>query len=232
MENASKALLIAGGVLIALLVVSLAVLAFNQMSNYQRSQSDLDKVEQLADFNEQFTQYVRDDLNGIDLVTLANKVVDYNQKTSGPGEIDYNQKITLIINMNDYSKRFTEGDVFGKEKTYEVKNKNSYFFKTIKTYTGLETEYGLKTISSLSSNINSLKEYYTGDKSSTSARSIKDVTGKNIPKLEEKLKNGNFDEIEKYHEYSEFKTAEFKGDNPEFKNGQISKLTFGYIGNK
>ena len=85
MENESKALLMAGGVLIALLVISLVVLAFTQMSDYQKSQSDLVKTGQLAEFNEQFVQYVRDDINGIDLVTLANKVVSFNQKESGPG---------------------------------------------------------------------------------------------------------------------------------------------------
>ena len=126
MDNASKALLMAGGVLIALLVITLAVFVFNQMSDYQKSQSDLVEVEQLADFNEQFTQYVRNDLNGIDLVTLANKVVNFNQKDSGAGEINYDQNITLIINMENYQQKYV-GNLFDKS-TYTVENKNSDFF--------------------------------------------------------------------------------------------------------
>ena len=49
--------------------------------------------------------------------------------------------------------------------------------------------------------------------------------------LENKLKNKDFSDIERYSEYSEFKTAEFEGLQPEYINGQISKLTFKYIGN-
>ena len=61
MENASKALLIAGGVLLAIMVASLLILTFTKISDYQSSAQTLQKDSQLAQFNEQFTQYVRDD---------------------------------------------------------------------------------------------------------------------------------------------------------------------------
>ena len=177
MENASKALLMAGGILIALLVISLAVLAFNQMSAYQKSQSDVVKTEQLSEFNEQFVQYVRDDLNGIDLVTLANKVVNFNQKGTGAGEIDYNQKITLIINMQNYQQKYV-GDLFNKT-TYTITDKTSSFFTIISNYTELEQKYTLKTITALSSNIESLKSYYiNGD--TINGKSVSEVTGKKV----------------------------------------------------
>ena len=234
MENASNALLMAGGILIALLIISLAILAFNQMSDYKKSQSDAVKTEQLAEFNEQFVQYTRDDVTGIDLLTLANKIVDFNQKGSGAGEIDYNQKITLTIDMNNYQKKYS-GKLFSKT-TYTIKNKNDTFFSIIKQYTELEKTYTLKTVSALSSNIESLKTYYIdGDKEN--GRSVSDVTGVKVKPgtelatLENKLKNKNFDDIDKYSEYTEFKSAEFKGLEPEYTTGQISKLTFKYIGN-
>lgn len=234
MENASKALLMAGGVLIALLVISLVVLAFTQMSDYQKSQSDLVKTGQLAEFNEQFVQYVRDDINGIDLVTLANKVVSFNQKESGPGEINYEQKITLEIDMNEYQKKYS-GKLFNKT-TYKIEDKNDTFFTIINQYTDLEKTYTLKTIVALSSNIESLKKYYIeGDQQN--GKSVSDVTGTKVKAgsdlaiLENELINNNFDKIEKYSEYTEFKSAEFKGLSPEYINGQISKLKFKYIGN-
>ena len=40
MENASKALVMAGGILIALLVIGALLLMFNQVSDYQRSGTD------------------------------------------------------------------------------------------------------------------------------------------------------------------------------------------------
>ena len=234
MENASKALLMAGGVLIALLVISLMILAFDQMSQYQKSQSDLVETKQLAEFNEQFTQYVRDDLNVIDLVTLANKVVNFNIKESGAGEIDYSQKITLQINMKNYKDKHI-GTLFAKSQ-YMVQNGSSEFFTIIDKYTELEKKYTLKVISALSSNIESLKSYYN-DKDTINGKSVSEITGKNVvagselANLENKLKNKDFSDIEKYSEYSEFKTTEFKGLQPEYTNGQISKLIFEYVGN-
>lgn len=44
MENASKALIMAGGILIALLVIGALVLMFNQLSYYQRTETDSEKL--------------------------------------------------------------------------------------------------------------------------------------------------------------------------------------------
>lgn len=228
MENASKALLMAGWVLIALLVISLAVLAYNKMSQYQKSQSDLVEVEQLADFNEQFTQYVRDDLNGIDLVTLANKVVDFNQKKSGAGEINYDQKIKLTIDMLGYQNIYN-GTLFASRKYIIGKGGNSDFTNITDKYTALEQKYTIKIMGQLSSNLETLKSYYKDG--SSDGKSIKEITGKDISDLESKFRNKDFSDIEKYSEYVEFKSAEFKGLQPKYENGQISELSFKYIEN-
>ena len=49
MENASKALLIAGGVLIALIIMSLLVVAFTKIGDYQKAQSEGSRDSKLAD---------------------------------------------------------------------------------------------------------------------------------------------------------------------------------------
>ena len=72
MENASKALIMAGGILIALLVLGALLLMFNELSAYQRSNSDIENVSQLTEFNYQFTQYARRDLSGVDIISLSN----------------------------------------------------------------------------------------------------------------------------------------------------------------
>ena len=69
MENASKALVIAGGVLITILVVSLFILFVNQVSDFEKSRSDEVKDSQLASFNEQFIQYARNDLKNLFLIS-------------------------------------------------------------------------------------------------------------------------------------------------------------------
>ena len=62
MENASKALLIAGGILIALIIISLLVVMFTQIGDYQKSQSSGSKESQLAEFNRDFERYTEDEI--------------------------------------------------------------------------------------------------------------------------------------------------------------------------
>ena len=229
MENASKALLMAGGILIALLVISLAVLAFKQMSDYQKSQSDLVKTGQLAEFNEQFAQYVRDDINGIDLVTLANKVMNFNQKESGPGEINYEEKIKLTIDMSGYQDKYN-GTLFASTRYIIEKGGNSDFKNITNKYTELEQKYTIKTMGQLSSNLESLKNHYK--KEGSDGKTIKEITGKEIKELDDKFRDNDFSDIEKYSEYVEFKSAEFKGKDLRYAtNGQINEILFEYSGN-
>ncbi|MCI9063879.1 MAG: hypothetical protein HFJ17_04685 [Clostridia bacterium] len=85
MENASKALLMAGGVFLTLLVVSLLMYAWNMYSDYQNEQDRLQMIEDTAKFNQQFTNYDRDDVYGYDVLSLVNKAIDYNQRLSEEG---------------------------------------------------------------------------------------------------------------------------------------------------
>lgn len=86
MENASKALLIAGGILIALIVLTLFILMFNKMSSLQQEQEVQLKVEQLAAFNAEFEAFNKKVMYGTDVITLINKVVENNKKYSGNTE--------------------------------------------------------------------------------------------------------------------------------------------------
>lgn len=80
MENASKALIMAGGILIALLIISLLVMFYDDIQETMNSQSKSDLVEQIAEFNKQYDVYYRDNLHGNDILSLANMVNDYNKR--------------------------------------------------------------------------------------------------------------------------------------------------------
>lgn len=239
MENASKALLMAGSILIALLVLGALMLMFNQLSSYQKTSSDYVEVTQLSQFNDQFAQYARNDLVGTDLISLVNKVIDYNQKNSGAGEINYNQKITLSINLAPTGKTsFAQKygvNTFNSNK-YEIKDNSTYqnnaFIKVIDTMRGLETEYGRNTMGQLSSNYEALKYYYKGttEEKEQYGKSVKDIVGKDITEIEESIKNENPNLIEKYREYSEFKTSTFQSSSaPIYINGQIKSMSFEFV---
>lgn len=93
MENASKALLIAGGVLIALIILAMLLAMFNSMSNIQKEQEEQTKIEQIAAFNSEFEAYNKKVMYGTDVITLINKVAENNKKYSTNN--DY--KITVIL---------------------------------------------------------------------------------------------------------------------------------------
>ena len=111
MENASKALVMAGGILIALLVIGALLLMFNQVSDYQRSGTDLEKDQQLTDFNKEFTQFTYGDIKGYELISLVNKVIDYNGKSGTANSVDYSLKITVKIeNLQGFASKYgTQG---------------------------------------------------------------------------------------------------------------------------
>ena len=75
MENANKALIMAGGMLITVLVISLLVLFYNQIKGFKSA--TLDTSSEQA-FNASFEAFNRNGVYGSELFSLAYKVVDYN----------------------------------------------------------------------------------------------------------------------------------------------------------
>lgn len=82
MENASKALLIAGGVLIVMVLIGFMLIVKHNVDNFYASEDELKAISDKTKFNEQFTRYNRDDVEGYELITLSNKIIDYNERLS------------------------------------------------------------------------------------------------------------------------------------------------------
>ena len=57
MENASKALIMAAEILVAIMVISIGVFIFNEMGQYSAETTQDMEATQIAQFNTQFTQY-------------------------------------------------------------------------------------------------------------------------------------------------------------------------------
>lgn len=88
MENASKALLLAGGVLLMIIVFSLATLIFNRMGSQTSDfYQEIDEAK-INEFNQQFFNYhERTDLKIQDVVTIVNLAKDNNERGIVPVEI-------------------------------------------------------------------------------------------------------------------------------------------------
>lgn len=78
MENASKALLMAAGVLIGMMVLSLMVYLFVSFGNTSREIREEQQQKQLNQFNTQFTSYVGKSNTIYDVVTAANLATKNN----------------------------------------------------------------------------------------------------------------------------------------------------------
>lgn len=79
MENASKALLMAGGILIAILIIALLVKSFTSVSTFQKAKLTEEEQAQLVAFNEQYTKYLGQYVYGTEVRTLMNKYNDDKQ---------------------------------------------------------------------------------------------------------------------------------------------------------
>ena len=75
MENASKALLMAGGVLIAIITLTLLVKIYGNISLFQKVQLTEEEQAQLLEFNEQYTKYLGQYVYGTEVITVINKTL-------------------------------------------------------------------------------------------------------------------------------------------------------------
>ena len=103
MENASKALLMAAGVLIGVLILSLAVYlfaTFGATSSELHRQNDANRVNE---FNAQFTSYeVKDDNTFYDIITLVNLAKNNNQYYELTTSEEGNYYISVNVNKGTY----------------------------------------------------------------------------------------------------------------------------------
>ncbi len=102
MENVTKALLIAAGILFAVLILSLLAMFGGQLSGYYAEQHNSKIIEQDAKFNAQFENYNGQTIRGNELISIMNKVVNYNTSIADMEKYD---KVILSIDLKGYQNR-------------------------------------------------------------------------------------------------------------------------------
>ena len=80
MENASKALIIAGAILLAILIISLGIMIFGQASGVVNNNA-MSEVE-MSTFNQKFEQYVSTRTRGANVNALLNAIRTNNEANS------------------------------------------------------------------------------------------------------------------------------------------------------
>lgn len=100
MENATKALLIGAGILFSVMILSLLMMGYKQISSYFSAEHEALVIEQTTKFNSQLENYNQKDLRGTDLMSLMNKVIDYNERLSYTDGTSY-KRIEMTINFGN-----------------------------------------------------------------------------------------------------------------------------------
>ena len=94
MENASKALIIAGAILLAILIISLGILIYNQAAGIVNSNSMSDV--EITQFNAQFTQY-QGTQSGTTVRALLQEVLSNNMTQD---DVDRKVEVTGAVTMD------------------------------------------------------------------------------------------------------------------------------------
>ena len=252
MENASKALIMAGSVLIALMIIGALILTFSNLTAYQETNTRSTRSTQMAEFNSQYETYNRKDVRGSDLYSLLNKAIDYNRRESTSGtrtestwadsgeDIGYLPlTITFTINKSDKSELAApdgKNRLFTSDK-YTVEGNSNTFEKNIKgKIDTLENTYGQSSLTNLTT---SLTKIFIDDDATSQE---KEEAVNNFNSSSRKKTVSNFKEIDgksqirqdvyMYYEYIQFKRAHFDCEKVEYNNetGRITKMEFKFNG--
>lgn len=114
MENASNALLMAAGILIGVLVLSLAVYLFADFGATSAEINKQSEQQKIIQFNSQFTSYEDKELTIYDVVTI----LGYAQENNKYYEGSTNEQITVILktqNITNYTEEQKEGLIQGEQ---------------------------------------------------------------------------------------------------------------------
>lgn len=226
MENASKALLMAAGVLIALVIIGAFMLMMSSLTDYQDKSYQSKADAQTTEFNNQYVGYIRDNIRGSDMVSLMNKVLDYNSRKSDAGYIE--MKTEIIIS----------GDI-RKKLAYDEKNRlimqNSYTQNEIDLIVGspssggtirdIEKKYQQKYANQLALEVSTVKDKFeAGDEDGFDNLKI-------LPNATSSYRGGLnqiYIDALTYYEYVQFKRAVFNCTDSEYdaNTGRIISMDF------
>ncbi|MGN1329906.1 MAG: hypothetical protein ACI4VN_01020 [Clostridia bacterium] len=103
MENASEALKMAGGMLIAVLLIALIVYEFNSVSSLENTKKDEEVLAETTEFNRRFSAFDKSSMYGTDLISVIglaisnNKIYNQEHYANPLGNYDSNSQYSIDI---------------------------------------------------------------------------------------------------------------------------------------
>lgn len=120
MENAAKALEIAGGVLIGLMVLGLLVYGYNHLASVKQTEQSVTSEEQATEFNKNYETYNKAGLYGSQILSLANKIKDYNKTESDKKGYEAMELIVNFSKLNDTNQFFKKSKYSENKNNHEL----------------------------------------------------------------------------------------------------------------
>lgn len=243
MENANKALLISAGILLAIMILSLLVIFWGRLSGYYSSKHDAKIIEQDAKFNEQFDNYSGETIRGNELMSVMNRVVNYNTTIA---DLEKYDKVIMSVDFNGYQKgnnfiySSTDASIFsgiiGRDnKLTNTEASDANLEKMTNLPSTLCSNSGISNMTDAKLQKLSAEIYNICDDNAdvnTRNRKLQNILGYS----ESQVKNMSADTLskirevtKKYYQYTQLKRAMFKCTSVEHNtssNGRVNKITF------
>lgn len=236
MENITKALLIAAGVLIAIMLVTLIITFKDQLSAYFTEEHDSKMVEQAVEFNNRFENYNGQDIRGNELISVMNRVIDYNNTSAGVEGYD---PVVIRIDFKGY-----HNDAIGGFKNDQA-DPSIFTSSILSNSSGSDAD--IMAVANLSTTLvnNSGIDGITDTKLQKLSASISTILDDSNPEYREKtLKNilgyevtdaSTLNKIKnatkQYYQYTQFKRAMFHCTGVKYntENQRVNEITFDIV---
>ena len=225
MENASKALIMAGSVLIAILVIGLLVFGYNQLSDLEQQKEDSEGDLKGTEYMKKFEQFNRT-LYGSELLSLANLQEDYNSsqdvRYEGFDRIEITVKTDGIVSSSYFpAGTYTIDRIAEDQKKIEKEiakyeeNKREYNNRSVKYYSSkrnreIALDFGMNPPSTMMDY--DIQYNYLQTNSTTAALLAEIQTYKDLTTI--------------YNEFRTGKQFECKNVTYNNQNGRISSMYF------
>ena len=218
MENVSKALLIAAGVLIGLIVLTMLVVMYRQVTSYYTAKEKARTFEQLQEFNAQYTPYNRKNVRGTELISLINKIINFNEQEDEIGieiEIRFSDNLAKAQTFYYNPTEFPDVKLINVNQSYDYEAIKDVLEEAIR----IEEEYGKTLVTELTANMFKVCE---------ASDAVRENYYKSLKVNESEIDR---DEMLEYYQYGQLKKAHFNCEELNYtENGRVRSFVFSFNG--
>ena len=117
MDNASKALILAGGILISVMIISVAMYVLTNARGFSSSADSQARIYAVQAFNRYYQSFINDNGNiyGIDVLNVYNRSIDDNK-----GDKEYNITVSVDSAIINALKAPTGAELMNTEFSYNI----------------------------------------------------------------------------------------------------------------